>query len=165
MQTLERARRAGSQHGYCRWLVGVLGEQKVGWLSTAKWRGDDTRNQRNKAAWRKWPGRAGPEPINWAETRPKRTPREDPLSSVALDVHHGMGEDRIVNNTSEAAEVDSLPVAVVVCGDAVEMGVGLKSVEKRATAFGRFNACPEMSGRIHIHTQCGWVTGGTEQGR
>lgn len=34
----------------------------------------------------------------------------------------------------------------------VEMGVGLESFEKRATAFGRFNACPEMSGRAHIHT-------------
>lgn len=45
MQTLERARWAGSKHGYCRWLggggeaAGVLGEQKVGWVSTAKGRG------------------------------------------------------------------------------------------------------------------------------
>lgn len=49
-------------------------------------------------------------------------------------------------------------------GDAVEMGVGLESFEKRATAFGRFNASPDCLG-THSHTHTMGVLTGQGRGR
>lgn len=117
MQTLERARWAGSKHGYCRWLAGVLGEQKVGWLSTAKGRGmtPETRGTRP-------PG--GNDLVELGLGRsighkrvPKKAPMGDPLSTCSRRSLWN-GRDRTVNNTSEAAAAGSLPLG----GDAVEMG-------------------------------------------
>lgn len=89
MQTLERARWAGSKHGYCRWLAGVLGEQKVGWLSTAKGRGmaPETRGQGRPAGmtWLSWA---------WADqlgtNASQRRRRGETRYRLALDVHYGM---------------------------------------------------------------------------
>lgn len=89
MQTLERARWAGSKHGYCRWLAGVLGEQKVGWLSTAMGRGmtPETRGTRP-------PG--GNDLVELGLGRSighKRVPRRrrgETRYRVALDFHYGM---------------------------------------------------------------------------
>lgn len=159
MQTLERARWAGSKHGYCRWLAGVLGEQKVGWLSTAKGRGmtPETRGTRP-------PG--GNDLVELGLGRsighkrvPKKAPMGDPLSTCS---RHSLwnGRDRTVNNTSEAAAAaGSLPFG----GDADEKGVDLESFEKRATAFGRFNASPECLG-THTHTGGGRRADGTGTG-
>lgn len=158
MQTLERARWAGSKHGYCRWLAGVLGEQKVGWLSTAKGRGmtPETRGTRP-------PG--GNDLVELGLGRsighkrvPKKATRGDPLSTCSrLSLWNG--RDRTVNNTSEAAVAGSLPFG----GDAVEMGVDLESSGKRATAFRRFNASPECLG-THTHTGGGRRADGTGNG-
>lgn len=54
MQTLERARWAGSKHGYCLSLAGGRARRaKSGLVVDCEGEGDDTRNQRDKAAWRK----------------------------------------------------------------------------------------------------------------
>lgn len=160
MQTLERARWAGSKHGYCRWLAGVLGEQKVGWLSTAKGRGmtPETRGTRP-------PG--GNDLVELGLGRSighKRVPRGrrgETRYRVALDVHYGNGRRQ---DSKQYVRGGGGGCTACGGGDAVQIGVGLESFEKRATAFGRFNACPECLG-AHTYNNGGWVTGWTGRGR
>lgn len=160
MQTLERARWAGSKHGYCRWLAGVLGEQKVGWQSTAKGRGmtPETRGTRP-------PG--GNDLVELGLGRSighKRVPRGrrgETRYRVALDVHYGNGQGQ---DSKQYVRGGGGGCTARDGGDAVEMGVGLESFEKACHCFWPFQCLSRMSGRAHIHNG-GWVTGWTGRGR
>lgn len=155
MQTLERARWAGSKHGCCRWLAGVLGEQKVGWLSTAKGRGMTPESRGTRP-----PGGNDLVELGLGRSigheRVPRRRRGETRCRAALDVHYGMDGTGQQTIRQRRRRWVRCPLVVVMLLRWVWTWSRLKSVP---TAFGRFNACPECLGthaRTRTRTYAQW---------